>query len=45
MVGAAGASDRLMIDSTYLKEQRTGAGLLKKGLFPDVLNEPRAAEL
>ena len=34
---------RLMIDATHLKAQRTAASLLKKGLFPDVSGAPRAA--
>ena len=32
-----------MIDATHLKAHRTAASLLKKGLFPDVSNEPRVA--
>jgi putative transposase len=32
-----------MIDATHLKAHRTAASLLKKGLFPDVSGEPRAA--
>ncbi len=38
-----GKSDQLMIDATHLKVHRTAASLLKKGLFPDVSGEPRAA--
>jgi putative transposase len=38
-----GKSDQLMIDATHLKAHRTAASLLKKGLFPDVSGEPRAA--
>jgi putative transposase len=34
--------DRLMIDATHLKAHRTAASLLKKGLFPDVSDAPRA---
>ena len=43
LAGEAGQPDRLMIDSTHLKAHRTSASLLKKGLFPDVSGEPRAA--
>ena len=38
-----GKSEQLMIDATHLKAHRTAASLLKKGLFPDVSGEPRAA--
>ena len=36
-------SDALMIDATHLKAHRTAASLLKKGMFPDVLDAPKAA--
>jgi putative transposase len=36
-------SDRLMIDATHLKAHRTAASLLKKGLYPDVLDAAEAA--
>ena len=39
----AGKPKQLMIDATHLKAHRTAASLLKKGLFPDVSGEPRAA--
>ena len=35
--------ERVMIDATHLKAHRTAASLLKKGLFPDVLDAPKAA--
>lgn len=38
-----GKSDQLMIDATHLKAHRTAASLLKKGMFPDVSGEPKAA--
>ena len=38
-----GKPDRLMIDATHLKAHRTAASLLKKGMFPDVSDAPRAA--
>jgi putative transposase len=38
-----GEPDQLMIDATHLKAHRTAASLLKKGLFPDVSGEPKAA--
>ena len=34
---------RLMIDATHLKAHRTAASLLKRGLFPDVSDAPKAA--
>ena len=34
--------ERLMIDATHLKAHRKAASLLKKGLFPDVSDAPRA---
>jgi len=36
-------SDTLMIDATHLKAHRTAASLLKKGMFPDVSDAPKAA--
>ena len=38
-----GKPDQLMIDATHLKAHRTAASLLKEGLFPDVLDAPKAA--
>jgi transposase len=35
--------DQLMIDATHLKAHRTAASLLKKGLFPDLSDAPKAA--
>ncbi len=43
LAGEGGAPDRLIIDSTHLKAHRTTASLLKKGLFPVVSGERRAA--
>lgn len=34
--------ERLMIDASHLKAHRTAASLLKKGMFPDVSDAPRA---
>lgn len=42
LAAKGGRPDRLMIDATHLKAHRTAASLLKKGLFPDVLEEPKA---
>ena len=36
-------SDTLMTDATHLKAHRTAASLLKKGMFPDVSDAPKAA--
>jgi len=35
--------ERLMIDATHLKAHRTAASLLKKGMFPAVSGERKAA--
>ena len=32
-----------MLDATHLKAHRTAASFLKKGLFPDILDAPKAA--
>ena len=42
LAAQAGKPDKLMIDATHLKAHRTAASLLKKGLFPDVSDAPRA---
>ncbi len=38
-----GKPDRIMIDATHLKAHRTAASLAKKGAFPVVWGEPKAA--
>ena len=43
LAGQAGEPDRIMIDATHLKAHRTAASLLKKGLFLDVSDAPKAA--
>jgi putative transposase len=43
LAAKAGAPDQVMIDATHLKAHRTAASHLKKGLFPDVSDAPRAA--
>lgn len=43
LVEEEGPPDRLMIDATYLKAHRTAASLLKKGMFPGLLVERKAA--
>jgi putative transposase len=43
LAARGGKPDTLMIDATHLKEHRTAASLLKKGLFPDVSGAPKAA--
>jgi len=40
---AGGETDEIMIDATHLKAHRTAASLLKKGLFPSLSGEPKAA--
>jgi putative transposase len=43
LAARGGKPDQLMIDATHLKAHRTAASLLKKGMFPDVSAEPKAA--
>ena len=43
LAAKGGRPDQLMIDATHLKAHRTAASLLKKGLFPDVSDAPKAA--
>jgi len=43
LAAKGGKPDQLMIDATHLKAHRTAASLLKKGLFPDVLDALKAA--
>ena len=42
LAAEGGPPDQLMIDATHLKAHRTVASLLKKGLFPDVSDAPKA---
>lgn len=43
LTAGRGKSEQLMIDATHLKAHRTAASLLKKGMFPVVSGEQRAA--
>ena len=43
LAAKGGKLDQLMIDATHLQAHRTAASLLKKGLFPDVSDAPKAA--
>jgi len=43
LAAKGGKPDQLMIDATHLKAHRTAASLLKRGMFPDVSDAPRAA--
>ncbi len=43
LAATSDADDVLMIDATHLKAHRTAASLLKKDLFPDISDAPRAA--
>ena len=43
LAAKGGKPEQLMIDATHLKTHRTAAILLKKGLFPDVSDAPKAA--
>jgi transposase len=43
LAAKGGKPEQLMIDATHLKAHRTAASLLKKGLFPAVSGEPKAA--
>ncbi len=42
LAAKGGKPDQLMIDATHLKAHRTAASLLKKGLYPDVSDAPKA---
>ena len=42
LAAKGGKADRMLIDATHLKAHRTAASLLKKGMFPDVSDAPRA---
>lgn len=43
LVEESGEPARLMIDATHLKAHRTAASLLKKGVFPALSGEQKAA--
>lgn len=43
LAAKGGKPGQLMIDATHLKAHRTAASLLKRGLFPDVSDAPKAA--
>lgn len=43
LAGEGPRPERIMIDATHLKTHRTAASLLKKGMFPAVPGERRAA--
>ena len=43
LAAKGGKPDQLMIDATHLKAHRTAASLIKKGLYPDVSDAPKAA--
>lgn len=43
LAAKASKPDKLMIDATHLKAHRTAASLLKKGLYSDVSDAPKAA--
>ncbi len=42
LAAEGGETDNLMVDATHLKAHRTAASLLKKGLYPDVLDAAEA---
>jgi len=42
LAGMSEATGTVMIDATHLKAHRTAASLLKKGMFPDVSDAPKA---
>ncbi len=42
LAAKSGEPDQLMIDANHLKAHRTAASLLKKGMFPDVSDAPKA---
>ena len=43
LVDAQGVPEQLQIDATHLKAHRTAASLLKKGMYPVLLGEQKAA--
>ena len=43
LVADEGVPEQLQIDATHLKAHRTAASLLKKGMYPAVLVEQKAA--
>ena len=43
LVDAQGVPEQLQIDATHLKAHRTAASLLKKGMYPALLDEQKAA--
>ena len=43
LAAGEGVPEQLQIDATHLKAHRTAASLLKKGMFPAVLVERKAA--
>ncbi len=42
LAAKGGRPNQLMIDATHLKAHRTAASLLKRGLYPDVSDAPKA---
>ncbi|MER9707596.1 hypothetical protein NKJ10_25810 [Mesorhizobium sp. M0204] len=44
LAAKGGKPDQLMIDAIHLHAHRTAAGLLKKGLFPDVSDATKGPE-
>ncbi len=45
LAAEGGPPGQLMIDATHLRAYRTAASLSQKGLFPNVLGEPKGARL
>jgi len=43
LAAGQGIPEQLQIDATHLKAHRTAASLLKKGMFPAVLDKQKAA--
>ncbi len=43
LIEAQGIPEQLQIDATHLKAHRTAASLLKKGMFPALLDARKAA--
>jgi hypothetical protein len=43
LAGEGPRPERIMIDATHLKAHRTAASLLKKGLYPALSDERKAA--
>jgi putative transposase len=42
LAAKGGKPDQLMIDAPHLKAHRTAGSLLKRGMYPDISDAPKA---